>query len=257
MGLGRGTRLLVVAVAWCAMGSAASGDRLAEIAAGLRAELDPKAAEAFDRIDGTGARLLAARSYLRAGAGLAARWSWTAEEIAAYEQSEEFRSASTEVDAVVLAFEAANPGYTLYVNRKARSLDTQISAWNENPTVRAAAAALEEAARAEVAGPAYAAGADPRSIARFREFLLGWRPAPRPNLAAPGLSPHGRLRAFDFQVQKQDGPIVARTSVRDAELEWDAPGWTEQLRAAVAVASTHLRGPLESPREPWHYDYVP
>jgi hypothetical protein len=29
------------------------------------------------------------------------------------------------------------------------------------------------------------------------------------------------------------------------------------LKQAVEKASTRFKGPLESPREPWHYDYEP
>jgi hypothetical protein len=238
-------------------GLAPSGDPLTDLANRLRAEIDPRAAAALDRIDEIGRRLLALRSYLRAGRDLSRRWSWTDQEIAVYQESEEGRAALAEVDKVVAAFEASNPGYTLFVNRKTRSLDAQISAWNGNASIGAAGAELEAAARAELATATPGAEPDARAVARLRSFLLAWRPIATPSLAAPGLSAHGQLRAFDFQVQEKGGPIVAGTSTGAADSEWNAPGWTAKLKAAVEQASTRLVGPLESPREPWHYDFRP
>jgi hypothetical protein len=255
---GRSTRsIAVVALSFALSASAARGDPLADVASGLRGELDPRAADAFDRIDGTGRKLLAARSYLRAGRGLSRRWSWSDEEIDVYEKSDEYKAATDEVDKVIAVFEESNPGYTLYVNRKTRSLDAQISAWNENGSVGASAAALEAAAETELAKSPAGATPGARAIQRFRAFLLAWRPSPTPSLAAPGLSAHGQLRAFDFQVQEKVGSIVASTSTGAAEEEWDGPGWTVKLKQAVEKASTRFKGPLESPREPWHYDYEP
>lgn len=74
-----------------------------------------------------------------------------------------------------------------------------------------------------------------------------------PPLAVPGLSPHGQSRAFDFQVMR-GGELIAGPSGAG---RWDSEGWTEKVRAAVARASTKFKGPLASPREPWHYDYRP
>ena len=72
-------------------------------------------------------------------------------------------------------------------------------------------------------------------------------------LAVPGLSPHGQSRAFDFQVMR-GSQLIAGPSGAGA---WDSEGWTEKVRAAVTRASTTFKGPLASPREPWHYDYQP
>jgi hypothetical protein len=248
---------VAVAFACSASVSTARADILAALADEVRSALDPRAAAAYDAVDGIGRKLLAARSYLRAGPAIGARWSWTSAEIARYEESAERRAADAEVDRVTAAFEESNPGYTLFVSRKMRSLESQISSWNENPSVGVAAGELETAARAELGDPAYADGPKPRAAERFRRFLHAWRPTVRATIAAPGLSPHGRLRAFDFQVQEKGGEIVARTSSRDVAEKWDAPGWTAKLEAAVVRSGARLEGPLESPREPWHYDYVP
>jgi hypothetical protein len=62
------------------------------------------------------------------------------------------------------------------------------------------------------------------------------------------------LRAIDFQIMK-DGAIVAPTDTATVKRNWDAPGWTEKLKAAVA--GSKFTGPLQSPYEPWHYEYDP
>jgi hypothetical protein len=76
-------------------------------------------------------------------------------------------------------------------------------------------------------------------------------PAP---LAAPGLSHHGQARAFDFSIRRGD-QIVAGTEMSLIPTAWDAAGWTAKLRRAVSEASDSFSGPLEYPREPWHYEY--
>lgn len=247
---------LPCALLWFALAPRAQADSLATLAAALRSQLGVPATVALDRIAGSDRQLLATRSYLRAGPDLAARWSLSDAQIVAYPYTAEWRDAQAEVDKVVAAFEAANPGYTLYVNREVRSLDAQIVAWNESPSVAAAAAALHEAAVAETAKPAYARPDGDAAIARFRAFLVGWVASEPVAVAAPGLSPHGQMRAFDFQVQQGDR-IIASTSAADAIVQWDVEGWTEKLKQAVTIASSRLQGPLESPREPWHYAYTP
>src|SRR5687767_7075095 len=76
--------------------------------------LPPQAAETLTHIEGTPRRLLAARSYLRAGEGLASRWSWSAEQIKAHTESAEYRALIVETEQVRRRFEEQNPGYTLY-----------------------------------------------------------------------------------------------------------------------------------------------
>jgi hypothetical protein len=248
----RSGTLAAAAVLAFAAAPTARADALEPLVAGLAAMLAPEAAAALAAIDGVERRLLAARSYLRAGPDLATRWSWSAARIAEYEQSPEHRDALTEVAQVVAAFEAANPGYTLFVNRQVRSLDVQIARWNQNVSVAAVAAELAAAVRVE-AGSA----ADAHALARLRDFVVGWHAtSPPPALAAPGLSPHGQGLAFDFQVQQGDR-IVAGTDAAGAAEDWDAAGWTAKLRAAVESASHRFEGPLAMPPEPWHYDYRP
>ncbi|HZB46856.1 MAG TPA: hypothetical protein VE360_16485, partial [Pyrinomonadaceae bacterium] len=69
-------------------------------------------------------------------------------------------------------------------------------------------------------------------------------------------SPHGRSRAFDFQVVRGN-QLIAGTSAASAAGAWDGAGWTGRLQEAVRDAGARFAGPLASPREPWHYEYRP
>lgn len=212
----------------------------------LRGTIDPRAAATLDRIVTPERRLLALRSYLRAGSQLGARWSWTAAEVAAYESSAEYTAALAEIDKVVRAFARANPGYRLYVDTQVRTLETQLSRWNDSDGVAAVAADLaRDAARAGI-----------RGASELRAFLVQWRPRVAAPLAAPGLSAHGQMRAFDFQVMSGNR-LIAGPRIASIARDWDEAGWTDKLRLAVQTASTRFEGPLASPREPWHYTYRP
>ena len=218
----------------------------------VTATLPPHTVETLGKIEGTPRRLLAARSYLRAGESLRTRWSWSAEEIRAHTQSAEYRALIDQTEQVRRRFEAQNPGYTLYANTEVRSLELQISRFNSNKSVERAAHQLHKSALAEVFRPEYDSAADAASVERFKKFLTKWRPPTAAALAAPGISRHGQLRAIDFQIMK-DGAIVAPTETATVKRNWDAPGWTEKLR--LAMSGTRFRGPLRSPYEPWHYEY--
>jgi len=217
--------------------------------------LPPMPARTLRRVDGVGRQLLALRAYLRAGESLESRWSWSGEEIREYEQSVEYREVLAQLERIARRFEADNPGYTLYVNTQVRSLETQLERWNDNESVRDAARALEVAGASELTDASYPRKPSAAAGKRFSEFLKEWLPPNAVNLAAPGLSPHGQARAFDFQVQQGD-VIAAGTDAADIEA-WDGQGWTGKLSAAVAAASDKFHGPLAAPREPWHYEYRP
>ena len=241
----------VLAVAYAAVTHATDDSRLTADAASIIARLDPRVAASLAHISGLERRLLALRSYLRAGDTLPARWSWSEAEIRAYEASQEYRDAQAELDRVVEAFAVAYPGYTLYVNRQVRSLDVQIERWNTNRSVDEAGRALLIELR-----QAYPDAPADRGGEWLLDRLVNWTPAVPVTLAAPGLSAHGQSRAFDFQVDR-DGSLVAGTEVEHAARDWDAAGWTERLKKVVTRASSRLRGPLEAPHEPWHYEYRP
>jgi hypothetical protein len=213
--------------------------------------LEPPVIDALQRILSADRRLLALSAYLRAGGTLAERWSWSQEQLSSYPATPEGKAATADIDAVVAAFAAANPGFTLQVNRKLRSLEVQIAHWNVDESVGTAAAALVAALEQRFIGEASKPNTN-----QLRSALIEWKPNVAIALAAPGLSPHGQGRAFDFQVER-GGQVIAGVDVTLASPQWDAAGWTQKLRAAVSVAGDHFSGPLESPYEPWHYAHAP
>lgn len=215
------------------------------------AGLQPPVIDALHRIVGVDRQLLALRAYLRAGEAVSERWSWSQKQLSAYASTPEGKAAATDIDAVAAAFASANPGFTLHVNRQPRSLEVQITHWNENRSVGTTAAALVNAL-----GQRFLSGHTPPSADELRRALIEWQPSSPAPLAAPGLSAHGQGRAFDFQVERR-GQVIAGVDVASAHRQWDAAGWTKKLHAAVSVAGNHFVGPLQAPYEPWHYTYTP
>jgi hypothetical protein len=212
--------------------------------------LESRVIDTLQRISSADRRLLALRTYLRAGDTLADRWSWPEQQLTAYPDTAEGKAAAADIDAVAAAFGAANPGFTLQVNRKPRSLELQIAHWNGNESVGSAAAALAASLQERF-------GANPSPTTdQLRQALMAWKPSVAVTLAAPGLSAHGQGRAFDFQVAR-GAEIIAGVEAASAGRQWDAAGWTRKLRAAVNAAGGHFTGPLSWPYEPWHYAYSP
>jgi hypothetical protein len=230
-----------------------AGGKLESYMRAATLDLAPEQREALGRVNTDARRLLALRGYLRAGREAASRWAWSRERIESYQKSPEYAAALAEIDKVRREFESANPGHTLHVNTQVRSLDEQLSKWNENDSVARAGEELLGRAREELAGSSYRDAPAAADVQRFERFLRGAATRVTPTLAVPGLSPHGQSRAFDFQVMR-GARLVAGPSSPGA---WDSAGWTEKVRAAVTRASTKFAGPLASPREPWHYDYRP
>jgi hypothetical protein len=205
------------------------------------------AQEVLTQIPDDERRLLALRAYLRAGDTLADRWSWSAQQIAAYPSSAEGRAAMAELDAVATAFTRDNPGYALRINRQPRSLELQLEHWNSNASVAAVAQVLTASLKRQWADRKPDAAA-------VRQGLIQWTPPRAAALAAPGLSAHGQARAFDFQIE-QAGHLIATDDYASVHQRWDSAGWTMRLHRAVTAAGPHLTGPLASPYEPWHYAY--
>jgi hypothetical protein len=231
-------------------------DPLPTYVTSISAQLDPRVAQTLARLDGTGRQLLALRSYVRSAHRLADRWSWTQEQIEAFERSPEQRELQQEIDRVRTAFVAANPGFELYVNSQVRSLDVQVEHWNGNESVKAAAEEILAAAQALIHTPGFPANRPEQAREAFKAFLSGHKPMPTPTIAAPGLSLHGQMRAIDFQVH-QAGRVVAGPSTASIATDWAAAGWAAKLDAAVREASNRFVGPQASPPAPWHYTYVP
>jgi hypothetical protein len=215
------------------------------------AGLDPRVIDALSGIVGADRRLLAVRAYLRAGDTLPERWSWSQQRLESYASTPEGKAAGTDIDAVCAAFSKANPGFTLEVNRQPRSLEVQLAHWNDNASVKATADSLIRQLELRFAGTPGIP-----SEAALRSALVDWQPPAAATLAAPGLSPHGQGRAFDFQVVR-DGRVVAGLDAASAQSRWDAAGWTQRLKSAMQAAGSRFVGPLQSPYEPWHYAYTP
>lgn len=213
----------------------------------------PPSGEALAQIPDPGRKLLALRSYLRFGKGLADRWSWTAAEVKAFEGSAEHTALLAAIAAVNAHFKAANPGFELYVHATVRSLDEQIAKWNANESVGVGGAEILKAFTAALGQPA----AEPSAAqaAKAGAWLRAFQPGKRANLAAPGLTLHGRASAIDFQVM-QNGAIHAGASEKQVESVWKAEGWDVKLKASIAAAGPAFSGPLANPDEPWHYDYA-
>lgn len=248
--------LLCLALGAQPISAQAADDTLDAHLAAVRSMLDPRAATALTQIEGTGRQLLAARSYLRAGAGLAERWSWSDAEIATWQDSPAQSALDAAVARVRVAFESANPGYTLHVNPEVRSFEIQLERWNTNPTITSASSALAEAAALAVQSQGFPAPGTPVAHTAFGDFLRAFAPSPTPPLAAPGLSAHGQMRAVDFVVT-QGERIVAGASTADIPALWTGQGWAGRLKAAVLASGAPFVGPLRTPDEPWHYDYRP
>jgi len=240
----------------CAYVTTKAADKLSVYISAMSKKLDARAVEALAKIDDTGRRLLALRGYLRSERSLASKWSWSTDQIERYKQSAEYREAITEVENVRKRFETLNPGYSIHVNTQVRSLEAQIKSWNNTKSVQMAADDLVTGVTREISNPVYEDVPDQPSLMRFERFLKNYKVVSTPTVAVPGLSPHGQLRAFDFQI-KQGDKIIAGTNTSVIKDIWDGQGWTEKLRTAVKSASTKFNGPLESPREPWHYEYTP
>ena len=238
-----------------AAGQARAASAVDEYLLAVTHDLPPFAKEALQRVGGQPRQLLAVRGYIRADREIAARWSWSAQEIRTYEASAEYRELLAAIAAVRARFEAQNPGYSLYANTTARSLDQQLQRWNSNLSVGIIAARLQSAAQEELAGKEYPAHPDAKSTLRFANFLREWRPSPwAAPLAVPGLSLHGRSRAIDFQIVR-NGRIIGPTEIAKVRSIWEKQGWARKL--ATAMRGTRFVGPLQSPNEPWHYEYTP
>lgn len=248
--------LPAVTAAGLACADVPDDDPLGAQVASIGAQLDPRAAQTLAQLDGTGRQLLALRSYLRSASHLARRWSWTEDQIEAFEGSAEARALQQEIDRVRKAFIAANPGFELYVNSEVRSLDLQIEHWNSNASVTAAAEEILVAAQALFASPEFPAVRSEQAPVALEAFLSAYRPVPTPTIAAPGLSLHGQMRAIDFQVH-QGGRVIAGPSTATIATDWVAAGWAARLDAAVRGASNRFVGPQATPPAPWHYTYLP
>jgi len=219
------------------------------------ASVDAGPKYALGEISDTDRRNLAMTYYLRAGSTIQQRWSWTREQISAYYTSTDFLETQIEIDKIKQRFAADNPPYELYVNVEVRSLEEQLARWQTVRSVGIAAVQLREAALEQLQVGAYTAEPTAKAVEQFAQFLRSWRASPSPTLAAPGLSLHGRGRAYDFQIQDQTGRMIASADTSKIQSIWESQKWAERLSRAVHAASDKFVGPLHG--EPWHYEYRP
>ena len=242
----------VFALLLLSIASASFGSTLSEHIDAIAATLPPQTRHALQLIQDEKRRWLALAYYVRAGNTLPQRWSWTRAQIEAYEGSKEHQLALEEIDRVAQQFAKNNPGYALYANTRVRSLEEQTERWSQVASIGIAAAELHRKTNHWISRKPAA-----ELVAEIQKFMRTWRPSKPPTLAAPGLSLHGRGRAFDFQIRDVTGRTVAGTDSSSIARVWDGQGWADKLERAVRAASHKFVGPLKTPREPWHYEYVP
>jgi hypothetical protein len=216
--------------------------------------LDPRPQRVLRSIPNRTRRMLAVTHYLRGRHRVDTLWTWSREETRAYQRTELYRRAMADLRRVRRTFAALNPGYVLVADTTRRSLPRQVLYWNRERSVAAAAQELQDSCRVWLSGDSYPDVPDSASLARFLDRVAGYAPTRLPTVAVPGLSLHGQIRAIDFAILHR-GRMVAGTSSATIDSVWDRGGWTERLRQAVALAATDLVGPLQAPREPWHYEY--
>lgn len=256
--IGRVLRLLPILSMLALLVAGVTNTGVADDAVSLDAVLaklaPPPSDGALIKIADPGRKLLALRSYVRYGAKIADRWSWTEEQIKAFQGSPGQKALLAEIAAVNENFKAANPGYAIYVHVTVRSLDEQLASWNRNNSVGAGAQEILTAYKAAFG----ADGLEPKKVdgKRLEAWLRGFKPSKHANLAAPGLTLHGRANAIDFQVMK-DGRIYAGASSKQVEALWRTEGWDQKLKASISAAGPSFTGPMTNPDEPWHYDYSP
>jgi len=208
---------------------------------------------ALARIPDLERRRLAVAHYLRRLDQVDSLWSWSPEEARARQKSADYRRAMRELRRVRQTFARQNPGYVLVTDTNPRPLLTQLRYWNHEPSVFAVARELSDSAASWLAPELFPAQPDSSGVARFVHRLETFMPHRIPTVAVPGLSLHGRGRAFDFAILRR-GMVVAGTSSSTIDSTWKAAGWGARLRHAVIEAGETFVGPLATPPEPWHYE---
>lgn len=199
-------------------------------------------------------QLLAVRRYVRLGdKRVRAQWAWTAEETNRMIQSGPAQLLMSEAATVQRRFAKENPGFSLEIS-PLRSLDRQVLLWSKNNSVHTCAASFVQMVRSELQKPVYAEAPDSVSTKAFLAYLRNSEVKPEPTSAAPGVSDHGQMRAVDFVV-KRGNLIVAGTDTPRIASDWERTGFDRKLKQATS--GTSLVGPLQHPREPWHYRLGP
>jgi len=182
-------------------------------------------------------------------AKVTANWTWSEAEFSARMTQEPTKTLYAQAAKAQTAFAAANSGYSLIIS-PLRSVAEQVRLWCGNSTVLQAGTALVGAADTELAKTSYPPTCNATSLAAFASFLKTYVPNPEPSNAAPGTSDHGRGVAVDFVI-KQGTTTIASTDTATINQKWIQSGWAAKLQ--TATGTTTLKGPLQTPFEPWHW----
>lgn len=217
--------------------------------------LDRRMQGALKGIDDIGKRLLALKYYLKRRGAIRNSWAWTRAQALRYKRSKDYSRSISELMTLRKVFEEMNPGYSLRVNTDIRGVGDQVDLWNRTSSVEASSKSLLEKTVKELADTTWPETPDKRALSRFQGFLAKTKIPIVPTVAVPGFSQHGQLRAFDIVILSGDR-IVAGTDAGSVRSVWDASGWTKKLKEAIDSANIHFSGPLHSPYEPWHYEFV-
>ncbi len=214
------------------------------------AELDPRAASALASIDGTGRRLLAARAYLRgsrswpnAGAGRRRRPPHSRARRRSAHSMRQLRACAA---ASRRPIPASRSGST----RSSAASTCSSSAGTGTRLSVAPGRTCSPSARRLLSTPDRGDVVTAADVAALRSLLLDHQPAPVPTLAAPGLSPHGRMRAIDFQVESsgphrgRHGQRVDRIGVDRCRLEGAVAGGDRCGRCRIPRAARDARRAL-------------
>lgn len=217
--------------------------------------LDIRMKNAIKGIDDIGKRLLALKYYLKRQGSIRRSWTWTRAEAMRYKKSKDYTRSIAELMVLRKTFEEMNPGYSVRANTDIRGVGDQVDLWNETSSVEASSDALLEKTVRELSDSTWPDTPNRSSLKRFRSFLAKANIPMVPTVAVPGFSQHGQLRAFDIVIVS-GRQIVAGTDAGSVRSVWDQAGWTKRLQEAIDSSKVHFSGPLRSPYEPWHYEFV-
>ncbi len=217
--------------------------------------LDKRMQGALKGVDDIGKRLLALKYYLKRRGAIKSSWAWTRAQAMRYKKSKDYTRSISELMKLRKVFEEMNPGFSLKANTDIRGVGDQVDLWNQTPSVEASSKSLLEKTVKELSDTTWPENPDKKALSRFQSFLSKAKVPVVPTVAVPGFSQHGQLRAFDIVIVA-GGRIVAGTDAGSVRSVWDASGWTAKLKEAIDSASIHFSGPLHTPYEPWHYEFV-
>jgi len=191
-------------------------DKLKAYVDEIEKELETRIQGALNGMPLMDRRVLAIRGYLRfptMGRGtIEANWAWSNDDMEEFKKTNEFTKMKEAVADVKATFSASNSGYTLGVDPdKIRSLESQVTLWNQNPTVQRLGQELKT--KLLKALETLPDTPDETSLKSFKKTLTETGLSASPSNATPGLSQHGQAKAFDFVVFK-GSEVVAGTRRR-------------------------------------------